>query len=87
MLYILLPTCFYCFYLFGLLFVSVLGRVLHRRFGQYLLAISPILAKVHFQRFGVEIEDSKIMGGLRIMPRYGIKNKKIDFATEGSLDL
>ena len=27
-------------------------------------------------RFEVEIEDSKNMGDLRIMPRYGIKNKK-----------
>ena len=27
-------------------------------------------------RFEVEIGDSKNMGGLRIMPRYGIKNKK-----------
>ena len=27
-------------------------------------------------RFEVEIEDSKNMEGLRIMPRYGIKNKK-----------
>ena len=29
--------------------------------------------------FEVEIRDSKNMGGLRIRPRYGIKNKKIDF--------
>ena len=27
-------------------------------------------------RFEVEIEDSKNMGGLRIMARYGIKNEK-----------
>ena len=32
-------------------------------------------------RFEVEIEDSKNMGDLRIMPRYGIKNKKkIEFS-------
>ena len=37
-------------------------------------------------RFEVEIEDSKNMGGLRIMPRYGIKNKKKSIlATEVSL--
>ena len=45
------------------------------RFGQY-------RRRYIFQdlgRFEVEIGDSKIMGGLRIMPRYGIKNKKIDF--------
>ena len=37
-------------------------------------------------RFEVEIGDSKNMGGLRIMLRYGIKNKiKIDSATEVSL--
>ena len=35
-----------------------------------------------FGRFEVENGDSKNMGGLRIMPRYGIKNKKIDLATE-----
>ena len=49
------------------------------RSGQYRLAISPIPAMVHFKdlgRFEVEIENSKNMGGLKIMPRYGIKNKK-----------
>ena len=30
-------------------------------------------------RFEVEIEDSKNMEGLRIMPKYGIKNKKNRF--------
>ena len=30
-------------------------------------------------RFEVEIGDSKNMGGLTIMPRYGIKNKKNQF--------
>ena len=30
-------------------------------------------------RFEVETRDSKNMGGLRIMPRYGIKNKKNQF--------
>ena len=42
------------------------------RFGQY-------RRRYIFQdlgRFEVEIGDSKNMGGLRIMPRYGIKNKK-----------
>ena len=45
------------------------------RFGQY-------RRRYIFQDLGsfqVEIGDSKNMGGLRIMPRYGIKNKKIDF--------
>ena len=37
-------------------------------------------------RIEVEIKDSKIMGVLRIMSRYGIKNlKKIELATEVSL--
>ena len=35
-----------------------------------------------FSRFEVEIEDSKNMEGHTIIPRYEIKNKKIDLATE-----
>ena len=46
--------------------------------------ISPISVG-NLARFEVEIGDSKNMGGLRIMPKYGIKNKiKIDLATEVS---
>ena len=42
--------------------------------------ISSILAKhifKDFDRFEVEIEDSKNMGGLRNIPRYRIKNKTV----------
>ena len=69
----------------------------HERFGQYQLAIWPIPVGdfanngegtflEDLGRFEVEIKDSKNMEGLRIIPRYGIKNKKkIDLATEESL--
>ena len=46
------------------------------QFGQYQLAIWSIPVGDL-----VEIGDSKNMGGLRIMPRYGIKNKKNRFGS------
>ena len=51
-------------------------------FCQYRLAIWPIRRRYIFQdlgRFEVEIGGSKNMGGLKIMPRYWIKNKKNRF--------
>ena len=56
------------------------------RFGQHRLAIWPIpvgdlanTGKGTFSKIWAGLRDSKNMGGLRIMPRYVIKNKKNRF--------